>query len=255
MTTLENTVALITGAQRGIGAATVAALREAGAHVIATDLTAPTGGDENYVQDVTDEAAWAALAADISQKHGRLDILVNNAGIALIASIEDETLESWRKLQAVNVDSLLLSHKAMLPLLRKGGEAREGGASIINLSSVGGLIGFPFTASYCASKGAVKLFTKAVACEFGMLRYNIRVNSIHPGGIDTSMLQTIARRNVEYGVATDEASARTDIEAQHPLGRWGRPEEIASGIVYLASPAASFMTGSELVIDGGFTAR
>lgn len=255
MKVLDNTVALVTGARRGIGAATVTALREAGAYVIATDLVAPTCGDDNRVQDVTDESGWATLAADISEKHDRLDILVNCAGIAVIAPIEEETLESWRKLQAVNVESLLLSHKLMLPLLKKGGLARASGASVINLSSIGGLVGLPLNASYCASKGAVKLFSKSAACEFAAFRYNIRVNSVHPGAIETPMMEMITHKFAAFGVAHDAAAARASIEAQNLSGRWGRPEEIASGIVYLASPAASFMTGSELVIDGGFTAH
>lgn len=255
MNVLEDTIALVTGAGRGIGAATVTALREAGAVVIATDLHVPEGGDENHVQDVTSEADWDALAAEIAGRHGRLDILVNNAGVAVIAPIEQETLASWRSLQAVNVESLLLGHKAMLPLLRKGGEARSSGASVINLSSIGGLVGLPLNASYCASKGAARLFTKCAALEFAALKYNIRVNSVHPGSIETPMMEMITHRFVECGVAPDVATARMNIDAQHPLARWGRPEEIASGIVFLASPAASFMTGSELVIDGGFTAH
>ena len=255
MKALENTIALVTGAQRGIGAATVIALRNAGAHVIATDLNAPDCGDQNRVQDVAEEAGWIALAGYIKEKHGRLDILVNNAGIAVIASIENETLENWRNLQSVNVESIFLSHKHMLPLLKEGGKTRDGGASVINLSSIGGLVGIPLNASYCASKGAVKLFTKVAAAEFGMMKYNIRVNSVHPGGIETPMMDGITERFVEFGLAPDKAAARANIDAQHMLGRWGKPEEIANGIVYLASPAASFMTGSELVIDGGFTAH
>ena len=255
MKALDNSIALVTGAQRGIGAATVTALREAGAYVIATDLTAPTCGDDNRVQDVTDEAGWSALAASIAETHGRLDILVNCAGIAVIAPIEQETLESWRRLQAVNVESLLLSHKILLPLLKRGGQTRSSGASIINLSSIGGLVGLPLNASYCASKGAVTLFSKSAACEFAALKYNIRVNSVHPGAIETPMTEMITHKFAEFGVAPDAASARASIEAQNLAGRWGKPEEIANGIVYLASPAASFMTGSELVIDGGFTAH
>lgn len=255
MGTLENTVALVTGAGRGIGAATVAALREAGAHVIATDLAAPAGGDENRAQDVTSEAGWADMARHVAATHGRLDILVNNAGIATVASIEEDTLASWRRVQAVNVESMFLSLNALLPMLRKGGEARPGGASVVNLSSVGGLAGAPFTASYCTSKGAVRLFTKSAACEFAVLHYNIRVNSVHPGGIETPMMDMICERYVELGAAPDVAAARAGVDRDHPMGRWGKPEEIAGGIVYLASPAASFMTGAELVIDGGFSAH
>jgi len=252
---LDGAIALVTGAGGGIGGATVIALREAGATVIATDLEAPAGGDLNRAQDVTSEAGWADVARAIEERYGRLDCLVNNAGIATVASIEEETLASWRRVQAVNVESMLLSLQALLPLLKAGGEIRPSGASVVNISSVGGIGGAPLMASYCASKGAVRLFSKSAACEFAALKYNIRVNSVHPGGIQTGMMDEIVGRYVELGVAPDERTARAGVDAQHPLGRWGRPEEIAGGIVYLCSPAASFMTGSELVIDGGFTAH
>lgn len=252
---LDGAVALVTGAGGGIGGATVAAMIAAGAEVIATDLQAPLGGTINLAQDVTDEAGWAALAETIQQRWGRLDCLVNNAGIATITSIADNSLAQWRRQMAVNVDSMLLSCKAMLPLLREAGKTRPGGASVVNLSSVGGIGGAPFMAAYCTSKGAVRLFSKSAALEFAALRYNIRVNSVHPGGIETGMMDQIIAAYVALGVAPDVDTARAAVDAQHPMGRWGKPEEIASGIVYLCSPAASFMTGSELVIDGGFTAH
>ena len=252
---LDGAVALVTGAGGGIGGATVAAMIEAGAEVVATDIQVPSGGTLNLAQDVTDEAGWAALVETIRQRWGRLDCLVNNAGIATITTIEENSLAVWRRQMAVNVDSMLLSCKAMLPLLREAGKTRAGGASVVNLSSVGGIGGAPFMAAYCTSKGAVRLFSKSAALEFAALRYNIRVNSVHPGGIQTGMMDEIIAAYVKLGVASDVATARAAVDAQHPLGRWGKPEEIAGGIVYLCSPAASFMTGSELVIDGGFTAH
>jgi NAD(P)-dependent dehydrogenase (short-subunit alcohol dehydrogenase family) len=252
---IDGAVALVTGAAGGIGSATVSALRDAGADVIATDITAPQGGTLNLAQDVTSERGWAELADEIGRRHGRLDCLVNNAGIALVSTIEENSLDDWRRVMAVNVESMLLSLRALLPLLRKSGESRPGGASVVNLSSVGGIGGAPLMAAYCASKGAVRLFSKSAACEFAALKYNIRVNSVHPGGIETGMMEEIIGRYVTLGVAPDEQTARAGVDAQHPLGRWGRPEEIAGGIVYLCSPAASFVTGSELVIDGGFTAH
>ena len=252
---MDGTVALVTGAGGGIGRATVEVLLAGGAEVIATDLKAPSCGTLNLAQDVTDEAGWAQLATVIQERWGRLDCLVNNAGIATVSTIEDNDLASWRRQMGVNVDSMLLSCKAMLPLLRESGKSRPGGASVINLSSVGGLGGAPFMAAYCTSKGAVRLFSKSAAIEFAVLKYNIRVNSVHPGGIETAMMDDIIDAYVRLGVAPDRATARAAVDAQHPIGRWGKPEEVASGILYLCSTASSFMTGSELVIDGGFTAH
>lgn len=253
--TLEGAIALVTGAGGGIGRATVEALLAAGAEVIATDIKAPSSGTLKLAQDVTDEAGWANLAGLIRERWGRLDCLVNNAGVAAVSTIEDNDLGAWRQLMSVNVDSLLLSCKAMLPLLRESGKTRPGGASVVNLSSVGGLGGAPFMAAYCTSKGAVRLFSKSAALEFAALKYNIRVNSVHPGGIETAMMEGIVDAYVGLGVAPDRETARAGVDAQHPLGRWGKPEEIASGIAYLCSTESSFMTGSELVIDGGFTAH
>jgi NAD(P)-dependent dehydrogenase (short-subunit alcohol dehydrogenase family) len=252
---LDGAVALVTGAGGGIGGATVKAMLAAGAEVIATDLAAPKGGTLNLAQNVTDEAGWANLARAIERRWGRLDCLVNNAGIATISPIEENSLDDWKRQMSVNVDSMLLSLKAMLPLLKVSGKSRAGGASVVNLSSVGGIGGAPFMAAYCTSKGAVRLFSKSAALEFAALKYNIRVNSMHPGGIETGMMDEIISRYVALGVAPDKETAHAAVDAQHPMGRWGKPEEIANGIVFLSSPAASFMTGSEMVIDGGFTAH
>jgi len=255
---LTGAVALVTGANGGIGSATVQALADAGARVIATDMPADAqiAGADSYRQlDVTDEAAWTALADHIAGSHGRLDILVNNAGISVTGSIAETSLATFRKCMAINVDGVFLGTKAMEDLLARSGADRKGGSSIINLSSVGGLRGAAYMSAYCASKGAVKLFTKSTALEYAALKKPIRANSVHPGGIDTNMMDTIYARYVETGLFADEATARATVAAGHAVGRMGTPDEIATGIVYLASPAASFMTGSELVIDGGMTAH
>lgn len=255
---LEGTVALVTGATGGIGRATCTALAEAGATVIATDLAekADVAGVAAYQPlDVTSEESWAAAVGFIDQTYKRLDILVNNAGISVTNSIADSSLAEFRKCMAINVEGVFLGTKATQPLLAASGKDRAGGSSIINLSSVGGLKGAAYMATYCASKGAVRLFTKSAAAEYAALGLPIRVNSVHPGGIDTGMMDTIYARYVEEGLFPDEATARSVVSAGHAMGRMGAPEEIANGIVYLASPAASFMTGSELVIDGGMTAR
>ncbi len=254
---LHDTIALVTGAGGGIGRAVCAALSEAGATVVATDLApeASIPGAVAYRQhDVASPADWARLAVEIGNRYGRLDALVNAAAICEVKSIEETTLESWRRLQAINVDSMLIGTQAMLPLLKESGRKRKGGASIVNFSSVGGQRGAAFTAAYCTSKGAVRLFSKSAAIEFGVLKYNIRVNSVHPGGIHTPMMHAIIDRYVQLGGVSSREAAEAGVVAAHPIGRLGNPEEIGGGVVYLCSSEASFVTGSEFVIDGGFTA-
>jgi len=254
---LDDTVALVTGAAGGIGRAVCQSLKDAGATVIATDLAERgdvPAADAYYRHDVSSEADWARIAGEVEAKFGRLDALVNTAAISIVSSIEDTSLERWRKVQAVNVESILIGTRAMLELLKKSGKVRQGGASIVNFSSVGGLRGAAFTAAYCASKGAVKLFSKCAAIEFAALGYNIRVNSLHPGGIHTDMLHSMMQRYVDLGAVASYQAAEAGIVANHPIGRLGKPEEIGGGVVYLCSSAASFVTGSEFVIDGGFSA-
>lgn len=255
---LSGTIALVTGATGGIGRAICRALADAGSIVIASDLAAEAsvdGATAYHRLDVTDEDGWSALVTQIEANHGRLDILVNNAGISVTGTIAQTSLAEWRKCQAVNVDGTFLGTRATAELLRRSGPERKGGSSIVNLSSVGGLVGAAYMAAYCATKGAVRLFTKSAANEYALLGWPIRVNSVHPGGIDTDMMDTIYARYVETGLFPDEAAARNVVSAGHAMGRMGTPDEIATGIVYLCSPAASFMTGSELVIDGGMTSR
>lgn len=247
---LSGDVIVLTGANGGIGRAITAALRQAGAIVIGTDLH-PT--ETVMAHDVTSPADWARIADHVRDHHGKLSCLVNNAGHAVTEPIATTTLAAWRLIQAVNVESILHGLHAMVPLLREGAKGRVGGAAVVNLSSVGGLRGAAFNAAYCASKAAVLLFTKCAAVEYAALHYDIRVNSVHPGGIETPMMQQIMARNVELGVVGSIAQARAGTAARHPMGRLGRPEEIAGGVVYLCSPAASFVTGSELAIDGGYT--
>lgn len=253
---LQGAVALVTGAGGGIGGAIVRAMADAGATVIATDIGASAeiaGAAEYHQHDVTSAGDWARIADAIQARHGRLTALVNNAGISLTATIADTSLDDWRRVFAVNVDSILLSLHACLDLLKAGGADWPGGASVVNLSSVGGQRGAAMHACYCASKGAVKLLTKSAADEYGRFGFPIRVNSIHPGGVDTAMLGKIMATGAAAG-GMDVEAVRSAVIAQHPIGRLGRPEEIAPGIVYLCSPGAAFVTGAELTIDGGFTA-
>lgn len=253
---LDNVVVLVTGANGGIGRELCKSLKAAHAVVVATDLaeTAPEVACDAYFRhDVTSEVDWRRIADAVADRWGRLDGLVHNAAISIVTRIEDSPLAEWHRVNAVNVDSVIIGTQAMLPLLKEGGKARPGGASIVNFSSVGGLRGAPFNAAYCTSKAAVKMLSKCMGAEFAALGYNIRCNSVHPGGIDTNMLSSILERYVELGAAPTIEAAKAGVTAAHPIGRMGRPDELGGGVVYLLSDAASFVTCSEFVIDGGFS--
>lgn len=255
---LKDAVVLVTGAAGGIGRAVCKALADEGALVVASDMApeASIFGARLYAPlDVASEAAWQGLMAGIARDFGKLDGLVNNAGIDLVASVEKTSLADWRRVQAVNGDGVFLGIKTALPLLRAGGGGRPGGASIVNLSSVAGLRGAPFNAAYCASKGTVRLLTKAAAQEFCALGYPIRVNSVHPAGVETDMMERIFQRYIDVGAFASMDEARRQVLAGHPMGRMANPEEIADGVMFLCSVKSSYMTGDELVIDGGMTSR
>ncbi len=239
--TLTGHIVLITGAAGTLGRATAEAVRAAGGTVIATDLDPGDGID--FAHDVTAEADWATVIAEIEGRHGRLDGLANNAGIVHLGSIEDTSLEDWRRVMAVNADGVFLGCKAAWPLLQ-----RSAAPAIVNLSSVSGLIGGANLAAYNASKGAVRLLTKSVALHGARLDPPIRCNSVHPAFVEGAMVDDLA------GAARDSARARAKMAASIPLRRLARPEEIAASVVHLLSPAASFITGSEMVIDGGLMA-
>jgi len=238
-------VALVTGGASGIGRATVARLAEARLRVVVSDVdtageqvAAAAGGALFVEHDVADEQAWERTIEAVLQAHGRLDVLVNNAGISLVASVSETSLAQWRRLMAVNVDGVFLGTKHAVGAIRRHGE----GGAIVNVSSASGLVGAPMSSAYCASKGAVRLFTKAVALECA--GDGIRVNSVHPGAVRTPIW-------AKNGIGREDEDA---IAAASPLGRMAEPEEVAGAIAYLASDAARFITGSELVIDGGYTA-
>lgn len=251
---LDNVVAVVTGARGGIGREVVRAMKEAGATVVATDMVAPgdVGADHALAHDVTHAGDWQAVADLVGREYGRLDALVNVAAISIVASIEETPLEEWRRIHQVNVESVIVGVQTLLPMLKEGGKARKSGASIVNFSSVGGIKGAPFNGAYCTSKAAVKMLSKCMGAEFAALGYNIRANSVHPGGIDTPMLQSIMQRYVDLGAVPSIEASMQGVVAAHPIGRLGRPEEMAGGVVYLCSDAASFVTCSEFMMDGGY---
>ena len=248
---VDGRVALVTGAASGIGLATAHCFAREGAILILADRDAaklqaalpglPGGPHQKVVLDVTDEQGWAALFTEIDQRHGRLDILVNNAGYGTFRSIADTTLAGWRSIMAVNLDSVFLATRAMLPLLAKS----EAGGAIVNMSSIRGIAGGANAASYCAAKGGVRLLTKAVALECAALGNGVRANSIHPGHIVTPLTAP---------AHADEATHRM-LLADIPIGRMGTAEEVADAILFLASDRSRYMTGAELVVDGGSLAQ
>jgi len=246
MGVLEGRVALVTGAASGIGRATAQRFAQEGARVWLVDRDAEglaqvhseLAGDHHVHQlDVTDEAGWIALANSLD----RLDVLVNNAGFGVFRSIADTTLEHWRAIMAVNLDSVFLATKYLLPLLAKSAH----GGAIVNMSSIRGIAAAANTGSYCASKGGVRMFTKATALECAALGNNVRANSIHPGHVATPLTA---------GAHVSEEDRRA-LLADTPIGRKATPEEIADAILFLASDASRYMTGAELVVDGGSTAQ
>ncbi len=258
---LEGSLALITGGARGIGAAIARVFAEEGAEVIITDILDEAGrehareiGGRFIHHDVTSEKDWQAIAAAIDKEKGGLDILVNNAGIYDAAPVVLMELAEWRKMMAVNVDGVFLGCKHCLPLLKKRGDAREGGASIINLSSMAGIIGAAGHTAYCASKGAVRLLTKALALEAAAEDPPVRVNSLHPGIIETDMGAAVIETAAEAR-GEDAQTVRGELADLHPLRRMGRADEVAKAALWLASDESSFVTGAEISVDGGAIVR
>jgi 3(or 17)beta-hydroxysteroid dehydrogenase len=254
MDRVKDKVAIITGASGGLGGAAALTLAREGAKVILTDIDEPgiqnaaeeirrTGTEAISVKhDVTSESEWSMVIGRTLDLFGRLDILVNNAGVIIYKKIIDTSLAEWKRLMSVNLDGVFLGTKFAIEAMRK-----SGGGSIINIASVAGLIGNPDASAYHASKGGVRSFTKAAAieCSKAGYGYNIRVNSIYPGVINTTMADALREDPEKYKTAL----------SWHPIGHFGEPEDVAYGVLYLASDESKFLTGSELVIDGGWTAR
>ncbi len=266
MNRLDGKVALISGAARGIGAQTARLMAEAGASVIIGDILDEAGretaghivrggGTAHYITlDVTSEASWTAAVADATLRHGKLDILVNNAGIFTGRDFEEATLADWHKLVAVNMTGVFLGTKIAAPALRAAGLKSAHGSAIVNLASIAGLVGSPLDPLYSMTKGGVTLFTKSTALAFGRKGDRIRVNSVHPGVIETDMGEQTFQRRMAILKTNDIEVAKENSRAMHPIGRLGTADDIARAIVFLASDDAKFMTGSAMVVDGGVTA-
>ena len=263
MDRVKGKVAIITGASTGLGKAQALCLAGEGAKVVVADINETDGKNvvegirrENreaifHKHDVTREQDWQSLIQRTMSEFGRLDVLVNNAGVMLRKGIEDISLEEWRWVMGVNIDGVFLGTKHAIKTMKK-----TGGGSIINISSIAGVVGLPLSSPYTASKGAVRLFTKAAAieCSKSGLDYNIRVNSVHPGFIMTEMFDGILRADAERTGSQyeDLLKLRTDLT---PMGQMGDPEDVANAVLFLASDESKYTTGTELMVDGGYTAR
>lgn len=252
-------VAIVTGGASGIGRGCVLRLAAEGAMVVITDVqhdqgnalakdVLALGGDTVFMShDVTEEEQWHRVVADTVSRFGGINILVNNAGVGIGGSILDMTLETWRFQQAVNLDGVFLGVKAVIPAM-----IESGSGSIVNMSSVAGLKGAASLSAYNATKGGVRLFTKGVALECAEKRWPIRVNSVHPGIIDTPIW---AKINPEFLTAGENAIDVVQMAGESvPTGEVGYPEDIANGVLFLASDESRYITGTELVIDGGLSA-
>ena len=253
---VDGKIAMITGGAMGLGKAAALLLCREGAAISLTDINEAegrrtadeiaAGGGEALFQahDVSDPERWVEVIDATTARFGRLDVLVNNAGIAVAANVETTTLEDWRRTMAVNLDGVFYGTQQAIRVMKE-----TGGGSIINLSSIDGIIGEAELAAYCASKGGVRTFTKAAAVHCGEAGYRMRVNSIHPGYIVTPQHVSYLKALGTYEEENEKARRR------HPIGYLGEPNDVAYGVLYLASDESRFVTGSEFVIDGGYVAQ
>lgn len=246
---LSGQVAIVTGGASGIGAASAALLAGQGARVIVADLQDASDGPGRFVRlDVASEESWTSLLADVLGREGRLDIVVNNAGISGGAgNPESTTVESWQRVQAINSEGVFLGCRyAIQGMKRTGPDKPASRGSIVNVSSVAGLIGSAGPTAYTASKGAVRLLSKSVALYCAERKYDIRCNSVHPGGVDTPIFNPLWQ-------AMGHAQGKAFIGALHPVGRMAEPADLGEVVLWLASDRSSFVTGAEIVADGALT--
>ena len=262
---LDGRIALVTGGARGIGREIAITLARQGATVVAADILlqeledlASFARDQKHSifcrpLDVTSPEQWSHTARYIDREFRKLDILVNNAGMMRARSFFDTTIEDFQTTLRVNVESMFIGAKTLVPLLTQAGHANPAGASIINMCSVNGEIGGLSNVPYCASKGAVRMFSKALAVDLAHAKTNIRVNSVLPGAIDTSMLEVGSQAHVDAGVLPDLEAVKDMVRQVTPMGRVGKVDDVAGVVAFLASDAAKFMTGSDVTVDGGYS--
>lgn len=260
MDRVKEKVALVTGGARSLGKAESKLLAIEGATVVIADILEGEGqktvdeivrndGKAVFMKmDVTREKDWRSVMDSIMDRFSKLDILVNNAGVGTSNSVEDVSLDEWNWIVNVDLNGVFLGTKYGIGEMKKGG-----GGSIINISSIQGIIGDPIQAAYNAAKGGVRLFTKSAALHCGRSGYNIRINSIHPAYIWTPMVEAYTKSNNFQKVYGNGGKAA--LERLHPIGKIGEPDDVAYGVLYLASDESKFVTGTELIIDGGYTAQ
>jgi 3(or 17)beta-hydroxysteroid dehydrogenase len=266
MASLEGRTALVTGGAGGIGSAICRRLSADGAFVVVADLDGEqagrvahdivsSGGDASALRlDITEREQWRSAIAETTRIAGGLNILVNNAGGARIRPLEALSVDDWARDIDVNLNGAFLGIKEALAVMRQSALGTPSGGAIVNIASVSALKGSPGMPAYSAAKGGLRLFTKAIAVDFARRGYGLRVNSIYPGLIDTPLTRPLFESQLKPGSGEDLDAARARMLERYPIGRIGRPEEIASVVSFLAGDDSSYMVGAELVVDGGLTA-
>ena len=264
---LQGKNAIVTGGSKGIGRSVCLALANAGVNINVLDLNKDQGLNtvkeiiklnvkaEFYEIDVAQESEWINFVTYLDTKNKSIDILVNNAGIWLGKEIGNVSIEEYHKLISINLTGVFLGIKHLIPFLTKAGEKSNFGSSIINLSSVAGLVGSQLDPLYSMTKGGITTFTKSMAIYFGKKKYPIRINQVHPGIIETDMGSQVAEARIKQNPSMTLKDSYSAGILQTPLGRLGTAEEVAKTILFLSSDDSSFMTGSSLVVDGGLTAQ